>query len=91
MSQLTSFDPKSPERFKQGIMNSWERAGWNRGIAQGREEGKHELIVRLLRLKFGEASGAAIERIAAIDDPRRLDEVAERIITAATIDDLGLA
>ena len=90
MSQAMSFDPASPERYKKGLMTSWERTAWNRGIEQGIERGKHDLVVRLVRLKFGEGAVSAIDRIMAIDDRDRLDEVAERLLTASSIDDLGL-
>ena len=83
MSQLSSFDPASPERFKQGLMNSWEKAGWDRA--------HREVIVRQLRLKFGDAATPVVDQIMAIDDSSRLAEIADRILTAATIDDLGLA
>ena len=99
MSQLTSFDPASPERYKKGLMLSFEEAAWDRGIEkgreegreQGREQGKHDLIERLLRRKFGEASAPVIARVMAIDDLGRLDDLAERLLTAATVDDLGLS
>jgi len=91
MNQLTSFDPTSPERFRNGLMNSWEKAGWDRGIEQGIERGKHDLIVRLIRRKFGEAAAPIIDRIMAIDDLGRLDDLAERLLNAATVEDLGLA
>jgi len=95
MNQLMSFDLESPERFKIGLMNSWEKAGWDRGIEQGIERGiergKHDLIVRQIRRKFGEQPTQLIDQVMAIDDDSRLDDLAERLITAATIDDLGLA
>jgi len=95
MSQLMSFDPESPERFKNGTMMPWERAAWDSGIEQGIEQGiergKHDLIVRQLQLKFGEAAAPIIEKVEAIDDLARLDDLAARLLTAATVDDLGLS
>ena len=96
MSQLIS-DPATPERYKRWL-TSWEEAAWDRGIKRGIEQGieqgielgKHDLIVRLIRRKFGEASVQLVDRVMAIDDLGRLDDLAERLLTADTVEDLGL-
>lgn len=55
--------------------------------AEGKTEGKAELVLRQLRLKFGEVPEAVRERIlnAASDE---LDVFADGVITAARIEDI---
>jgi hypothetical protein len=55
--------------------------------AEGKAEGKAELVLRQLRLKFGEVPEAVHERVlsAASDE---LDVFADRIITAACLEDI---
>lgn len=55
-----------------------------------RRETTHDLLARLLRQKFGDAVEPAISRIMDIDDLEYLDTIADKILTATTIDDLGL-
>jgi hypothetical protein len=54
---------------------------------QLREQGRRELLLRQVRKRFGEVSPTVEDRINSAD-PDILDRLAERILTATTIDEL---
>jgi len=56
-------------------------------IAEGRTEGQRRLVEKLLRLKFGVLSEPALARIAAATS-KQLDLWAERVLTAAALDEV---
>ncbi|HTV20991.1 MAG TPA: DUF4351 domain-containing protein [Polyangiaceae bacterium] len=64
-----------------------EAKGRAEGKVQGKIEGKAELILRLVRLKFGEVPEAVRGRVVSAAS-EELDGWAERIITASTLDEL---
>jgi methionine synthase II (cobalamin-independent) len=57
------------------------------GVVKGRADGKAEIVLRQLRLKFGEVPEAVRQRIvsAASDE---LDRFADAIITASSLDEV---
>ena len=57
------------------------------GKAEGRAEGKAELLLRQLTLRFGQLPAEAAERIRAAS-AETLDGWADRVLTAATLDDV---
>jgi hypothetical protein len=61
-----------------------------RGRQKGREEGKRETLLRLLTAKFGPLSEAAILRVNALKSGNELDLCLERLLTARSLDELGL-
>jgi hypothetical protein len=56
------------------------------GRAEGKAEGKASIVVRLLVRRFGELSPEAANRIAAAS-PDELDVIAERLLTAHSLDE----
>jgi hypothetical protein len=61
--------------------------GWQRG----RQEGRQELLSKLLRLRFGQLPTSAERRVAEAS-PSDLEQMAERVLTAASLDEvLGLS
>jgi hypothetical protein len=54
--------------------------------AEGKAEGKAELVLRQLRLKFGEVPDAVHERVLSAPSGE-LDVFADRIITASSVDE----
>lgn len=67
-------------------ISSWEQIALERGEIKGRVE----TILRQLRIKFGELSSEIEERLKAINDVERLDEIADGLIVADSLDDLAL-
>ena len=55
-----------------------------RYVAQGRDEGRAEIMLRLLTLRFGQLDDAAKARVTAASRAD-LDAVAERLLTAQTL------
>lgn len=55
--------------------------------ARGKAEGKAELLLRQLNLRFGAVSEAARARILGAP-PERLDVWAERVLTRTSIDEI---
>ena len=61
--------------------------GEAKGRAEGKAEGKAELLAKLMRLKFGPLPARVRERLRRAS-AEELDRWAERILTAASIDDV---
>jgi Putative transposase, YhgA-like. len=52
--------------------------------------GQKEMLLRLMRRKFGELPKAVVERVEAIETQEELEALSDRILTAATLDEMGL-
>jgi hypothetical protein len=60
--------------------------GWAKGKAEGKAEGRIEIILKLLALRFGPLTEAAQTRVRGAQDAQ-LDAVAERMLTAKTLEE----
>ena len=61
---------------------------WNREIREdGRQEGEAQVVLRLLRLKFGLLKPGIEDRVRSADSERLL-VWAERVLTAGTLEDV---
>jgi len=65
--------------------------GREQGRERGKEEGMREVLLRQLRSRFPSLPGQTIERVAAIHSPEELGSLAERLLTARSLEELGLA
>lgn len=65
-----------------------EARGESRGEARGRVAEAKKILIRQGTRKFGPPDEATRERIAALDDLDRLDDLADRVLDAATWDEL---
>jgi len=80
---------------------TWEETLERRGI-EGRIEGKIEgkieggiealrqVVLRLLGRRFGTVPERVRRRVEAIESPESLNELAERVLKAGSIDEMGL-
>lgn len=77
----------------------WEE-GVERGLAQGRDkgrlEGRHsaarELLLDLIRVRFGTCTPAVRNRVEAIEDEARLRKLALAVVTVSSLSEFeGLA
>ena len=68
-----------------------EARGLAKGMEQGQEQGMRELLLRQLRKRFPALPGRAVERVEAISSPDELGSLAERLLTAHSLEELGLA
>ena len=81
------------ERIKQRAKEAWED-GLKKGIEEGREEGREEGmtctlqedILDVLNLRFGVANGSLARAVHAIDEPKRLRAVFQRVIKADSLE-----
>ena len=71
-----------------------ELKGLERGLVQGREQGRHEgmrtMLYRLLERRFGALPRRLIESLERLDEPDRLQKLADQILDAKSLDDLDL-
>ncbi|HEV7668689.1 MAG TPA: DUF4351 domain-containing protein [Thermoanaerobaculia bacterium] len=65
--------------------------GVERGLARGEEKGMREVLLRLLKRRFPALSGRAVERVQAIHSTEELGALAERLLTAGSLEEIGLA
>lgn len=61
------------------------------GWRQGMEQGAQKVLLRLLTQRFGRLPAGVRRRIEEIDSVDRLVRLAERVLTARSLEDLGLA
>lgn len=61
------------------------------GMEKGLELGMREVLLRLLRNRFPDLPDQTIERVDAIRSPEELCSLAERLLTAQSLEELGLA
>ena len=95
VKQLLAVVGKQEEREIMSIADWYEDRGRQAGLAKGRDEGRDEglkigarnLLLKLLRTRFGALPEAAAARIQAAD-AAQLDVWAERVLTASTLDDV---
>ncbi len=73
-----------------GLERGLER-GLARGLERGQEKGTREVLIRLLRRRFPPLPGRAVERVQAITSTEELGSLAERLLTAGSLEELGLA
>lgn len=60
------------------------------GELEGEIKGKIEILLRMLRHKFGLLPEAFVQELTAIDDPDVLDELSDQVLTAVTLNDITL-
>jgi len=69
------------------LAQQWLEQVMEKGLAKGRAEGRAELLLRQARLRFGIVP-SEIEQTIRTADIDTLDRWAERILTAASLDEL---
>ena len=68
----------------------WSEKKRREGQKEGRTEGKREIILRLLEQRFGPVPDTVRHRIEEIKSDRRLERLAERILIAGSLREMGL-
>lgn len=81
------------------MWTSWGREGMAKGLEQGRQEGlqegltqgltqgKEEVLIRLIRKRFGTAAAVALSRLDALS-AAQLNELAEALLDFSSVSDL---
>ena len=80
---MTSF----AERFRREGMEQGMEQGMQEGVQQGVKQGETQMLLRLLRLKFGALPDAVCTRINAADSETLL-VWSDRVLTATTLDEV---
>jgi hypothetical protein len=83
---------RSQEEQKMPFVTFAERFGFEKGQAQGREEGKKETLLpaieTILELKFGSEAASLLPALRQTTDLEVLEKVFHSIKTATTLDEL---
>ncbi len=77
------------EGIQEGIQAGIQE-GIQKGIIEGIQAGKQETLLRLMRRKFGELPEGAVRTIRQITTGDALDELADRVLDAKSLDDMRL-
>lgn len=67
-----------------------EAKGRREGHREGREQGVREVLLRLLARRFGPLPATVRQRVEEIDSVDHLTRLAERVLTARSLEDLRL-
>jgi predicted transposase/invertase (TIGR01784 family) len=76
---------------KDAIMTAGQRLieqGRQQGVEQGRQQGHQEMLLRLLRQRFGHAVNANVEQRIATASVEQIETWSARVLSAATISEL---
>ena len=80
--------------MEQGLEQGMEQGrvrGMEEGLERGREQGARRILLRLLGLRFGPLPKKTRLKVEAIDSLETLSQLADRVLVARSLDDLGLA
>jgi len=72
------------------MITSFEKMGIEKGIEKGAVGAKREVLVELLREKFGFVNAVTQNRIEGIESVTRLDALLKAVIHAQSIDELSI-
>jgi hypothetical protein len=76
--------------LRQALLEEGLEQGIEKGIEQGKERGMREMLSRLLTRRFGPLPPVVIERLEQIRSTDELARLAERVLQASSLADLGL-
>ncbi len=86
----TDLGQKLIEQGKAIGVEQGKAIGVEQGKAIGEAQAKRQTLLRLLRAKFGTLPDQVARRVETEADVARLDTLLERLLAAATIDEMGL-
>jgi predicted transposase YdaD len=69
---------------------TWAEKLEEKGRVEGREQGVRQTLLRQLGLRFGPISEDVRRRIEAIGSLERLNQIAEQILVARSLEEMGL-
>lgn len=74
------------ETIAEALIEEGKELGLHQGIIQTKQED----VLRLLRAKFGTLPLTVVEKIEALRDVNRLDTLLEKVLTASSIEEMGI-
>ena len=72
----------------QDIVENWRREAIQEGVKQGLEQGERNLLLRQLQRRFGAEVDGEIERRVVTAPLEQIEVWAERVLSAATLNEL---
>lgn len=90
MTWAEKLEHKGLERGRREGIDEGRREGIDEGLQQGRREGMRALLLDLLEKRFGPLSRETRQAVGAIDSPQELSRLAERVLEARSLDEMGL-
>ena len=79
-------------------MMTWAEKFEAQAVERGRQEGlqeglrgMREMLLRLLERRFSPLPGGVPQRVSAIDSTEELTRLAEKVLSARSLEELGLA
>src|SRR5579872_1107318 len=72
------------------MITSFERYALQQGLQQGIVQGKRDTLLHQMRVKFGELPGPVVAKLEAMESAAELDRLSERILTASSVEEMGL-
>jgi hypothetical protein len=87
MTWAEKFEAQAVERgLQKGLQEGRER-----GLQEGMQKGMREMLLHLLERRFSPLPGGLPQRLSAIDSAEELTRLAERVLSARSLEELGLA
>jgi flagellar biosynthesis/type III secretory pathway protein FliH len=65
--------------------------GMEKGLQKGMQQGMQQILLRLLRQRFEALPPNVARRISAIRSTEELERLADRVLVASSLEELGLA
>jgi len=90
IAKMTWEDRIRADALRDGMEQGRVR-GMEEGLERGREQGARRILLRLLGLRFGPLPKKTRLKVEAIDSLETLSQLADRVLVARSLDDLGLA
>jgi hypothetical protein len=78
-------------RWNEQKLRKARQEGVSEGKKEGRLEGKRALLLRLLERRFGPLPAQIRERVEEISSSRKLDSLADKVLMAGSLQEVGLA
>ncbi|MCX6359231.1 MAG: DUF4351 domain-containing protein, partial [Armatimonadetes bacterium] len=76
--------------FEERGMKRGLQQGIQQGFSTGRTRGEQAVLLRLMQRRFGALAPEVVARVEAIEDQAQLEALADRILDARTLADMGL-
>jgi predicted transposase YdaD len=78
------------EKTRREGRREGQQVGLRKGRKEGRAEGMRQVLLRLMERRFGPIPDEIRRNVEGITSPRRLNQLADRILTVQSLRDLGL-
>ena len=78
------------EQFEEKGWYKGVETGWNQGMETGVEVGARQTLLRLLGARFGPLSDDVKQRVEAIHSVERLNQIAEHLLVAGSLEEMDL-